>query len=608
MAENEETSLDGTFDYVQENIKNCSVCGDCEYAVYSEDYVNYIMKYDFDLSGQIALFEPDCVRVIASRYAVAYKKQSMGTESFRFGYNAIPKCYGLMQNTSIEATNVERIRRIPGLGMTGKDVIIGIVDTGIDYRNKLFRNNDGTTRISAIWDQTEPSAEGMLSGSGPSSGINMGYGTVYVKADIDSALQSDNPLEIVSETDDIGHGTFFASIAAGGLDIDNDFLGMAPECDIAVVKLKQAKKNLRDFYMINEAAICYQEDDIIEGIEFLLKVASILRKPIVILLGLGTSQGDHDGNSYLEEYIDRLSGFRGTAVVCSGGNELGSAGHYSSASVRTENIAGNISDADRVEIAVGRGERGFALEIWGQTPGIISVGITSPTGEIVQNIGANITSLNAGREINFLYEQTTVYIENILFEENSGDQLIFMRFTNPAEGIWTININRDMEVDTEYNIWLPIKQFLTSDTFFVRPEPNITLCSPANGHEILVAAGYNHRDNSIYPMSSRGFTRYGRRKPDVAAPSVNVYGAWKNNLYTTLSGTSVGAAHLAGAAALIFDWAITKGNYTNMFTGVMRQMIIRGAYRPSGEVYPNRSWGWGILDMAGIFEALRSNR
>lgn len=510
---------------------------------------------------------------------------------------------------------------------------------GIDYENPIFRKIDGSTRILALWDQeqrvrqtAETEEEGQtpvrFDAAGRENGrvrengepvtYVSGYGTVYTDEDINRALKSASPQEIVPSRDEIGHGTFITSIAAGGIDERNNFEGMAPDCDIAVVKLKQAKQNLRDFYGINPNAACYQEDDILSGIRFLLDVSDQAGKPMVILIGVGTSQGDHGGNSYLEQYIDRLGNFIWLAVVDAAGNELTHGGHYMSRN--PDNLSGVIQNSaetgsryaaregnpEIVEIAVGRDENDFTLEIWGQAPGILAVGIESPTGQIYDDRTTSAVDLIEGAEVRFLYEGTRVIVEDILMEESTGDQVVVMRFRAPAEGIWKLRIFQDPEIVNPYHIWLPIREFLSADTRFLSPEPDMTLCSPANSNLSITAGGYNHKDNSMYAQSSRGYTRTGRVKPDVAAPSVNVFGAWKNNIYMNMTGTSVGAAHLAGAVALILDWAVTKGNYSQINTRIMKQMIIRGAKREPGIKYPNRITGWGLLDVGGIFDALRT--
>ncbi len=612
--------------YIQESVQDCGVCGDCSRFAYDDEYANFIIRYDYNLAGALNIIQPDCVRIISSQYAIGYKKITERLSMGKYGYNSFPKCYGLMDSTSIDAVNVGRIRNIPGLSLTGRNVICGIIDTGIDYENPLFRNLDGTTRILALWDQSIPGSASYdsygrelnhVDGNGEAVSYVSGYGTVYTAEEINRALLTQNPEELVPSRDENGHGTFLSSIMAGGRDENNDFEGMAPDSLLAVVKLKQAKKNLRDFYGINPSADCYQEDDIMSGIRFLIDVADQENKPLVILLGLGTNQGDHRGNSYLEQYIDRLGNFIWIVVVDAAGNELTYGSHYQSRN--PDNISGDIpyisgrsmeisqqgQSPEIVEISVGEGETGFTLEVWGEAPGHLSVGIESPTGQIYSDRTTNAVNLEAGVEIRFFYENTKVILEDILIEESSGNQVVILRFQNPAAGIWKLRIMQDSEIVNPYDIWLPVRAFLSSETRFLSPEPNITLCSPANSNLSITSAGYDHVNGSIYARSSRGYTRDGRKKPDITAPSVNVAGAWKSNIYTNMSGTSVGAAHLAGAAALILEWAVDRGNYPEINTRIVKQMIIRGARRESGESYPNRITGWGYLDLEGVFDALR---
>ena len=140
---------------------------------------------------------------------------------------------------------------------TGYD---GFLDTGIDYQNPVFQHLDKTTRIAGIWDQT------IQSGTPPES---FDYGSHYTPDMINEALASEDPYSLVPSVDNNGHGTFLASIAAGSGDPDAQFIGAAPESVIAVVKLKQAKQYLRDYYFIPNTAPAFQENDIMLGMRYL---------------------------------------------------------------------------------------------------------------------------------------------------------------------------------------------------------------------------------------------------------------------------------------------------------------------------------------------------
>lgn len=151
---------------------------------------------------------------------------------------------------------------------------------GIDYMHPIFRYSDGSTRIIGIWDQT------IQTGETPEGIL---YGSEYTKAQIDQALKLDDPYQLVPTTDDIGHGTFMAGIAAGGEDVDNDFIGAAPRAAIAMVKLKEAKPYLKDYFRVREEAYAVQENDIMMGIKYLLNLSGRLNMPAVILITLGPS-------------------------------------------------------------------------------------------------------------------------------------------------------------------------------------------------------------------------------------------------------------------------------------------------------------------------------
>ena len=204
-----------------------------------------------------------------------------------------------------------------------------------------------------------------------------------------------------------------------------------------------------------------------------------------------------------------------------------------------------------------------------------------------------------------------MYAKRVVVENNSVDPFILLRFEKPATGIWRIEVTENYSsFPVGYDAWLPIRQFLGGNTRFSRPDPEVLLCEPANARGTITVAGYNHLDNSLYVESSRGYTRKGRIQPDFAAPAVRVAGLLAGGsgtrpLFVRRSGTSVGAALTAGAAALFFEWGIVRGNYYGMNTEVIRQILIRGARTVVDIAYPNPAWGWGVLDISRAFEVLR---
>ena len=502
-----------------------------------------------------------------------------------------------MDVSAVNDTGVNQIRNLPGLNLTGRGTIIGFIDTGIDYTNPLFRKPDGTTRIKAIWDQTEAAY-----GTTPDV---FGYGGEYSEEMINEALNSQNPYDIVPQRDENGHGTFMASLATGGEAPAEPFTGIATEADILVVKLKQAKTILREVNLINASSECYSEDDIIFGIKYLIDTAIRLNKPLIIYLGIGTNQGDHSGTNNLDLYIDTFVSLRGICIVAPVGNELGYRRHFSGGIINPEQ-----NTPESIEISVERPTKGFVMEIWSSAPALLEIEVLSPTGEIYDDISFLRDSLASWR---FLYEGTNLFIVNTVVEANSGDQVILLRFENPSQGLWTVNVkNRLTITNNVFDAWLPINQFTDGKVNFVRSNPDITLCSPGTCNGVITVAGYNHYTGALYTYSGRGYTRKGRIKPDLTAPAVNVQGAFSTSggagsrlLYTKKSGTSIGAALVAGIASLIMEWGIVRGNAVNSSTETIKQFLIRGARDEAGIDYPNNAWGWGVIDIYNSFENIR---
>jgi len=563
---------------------------ECLKRIMGEEYWDFIYEYGSDIANNINIYDIYCPQIIDDRFVSIYVEPQGRQLGLRgFSYTSIPKLYGLMELTSVENTGAIRLQNIRGFGLTGENVIIGFVDTGIDYMNKAFLTSTGQTRILSIWDQSDNT--GM-----PPDGLF--YGTEYTSADINEALDSENPLEIVPHMDENGHGTFLAGVACGTADTENAFASPAPESMIAMVKLKNAKKYLRDFYFVNENAQVFQENDIMLGVRYLKELAEKERKPIVIIVGLGTSLGDHAGGEPLGQVINEVGQIPGCCVVTCSGNEGNAMLHYEGEI--TEDI-----EYEDVEIKVGENEKGFTMEIWGQPPDIFSVGIVSPFGEVIEEIPARV---GESRKIDFLLENTVIDLDYNIVESGNGSQLIFLRFSNPTEGVWTIRVYGRNLLDGTYNVWLPLKEFLWSSTYFLKPSPNITITAPGNSMGVITVSAHNGVNEAYYQESGRGYTRLGNVKPDLSAPGVNVTGPSNNprveGEYTRKSGSSVSAALTGGVCAQFLEWGIVRGNEPYMKTAYIKNYLIRGARREAQRSYPNRQNGYGMVDAYQSFRIL----
>ena len=574
----------------------------CTNSVASEDFADFIAPYFTTPEEFIRSQGTDCIDFVNSTLAVVYVPLSTVTPSTytSYTYSAVPKLYSLLDVTSMDAAGITPAGELPVLNNQGAGVIVGFVDTGINYTDSLFRNVDGSTRIIGIWDQTNNSDNSNNIENEtvkPFSAFSALYGTQYTAEEINLALNSDNPASIVPTRDENGHGTFLASIAAGNRDERAGFSGAAPQASIAMVKLKPAKQYLRDFYLIQDGAEAYQENDIMMGVSYLYFLARKYSMPLVVCIPLGTNIGSHMGMSRLGQYLNQVSLSNGSAVITAAGNETGARHHFRA-------VMDASTDEVTAELRVGEREAGFSMELWAENMGVYTVGFISPTGEVAREISVPLRGENT---VSFLLEQTQITVYTQIADVSAGSQFIFMRFENPMSGIWRILIRNSLDIRETFHLWLPIRGFITDETYFLRPDPDTIITDPGNARYPITVTAYDHTKNSIYIHASRGYSLSGRIKPDLAAPGVNILGASvSGRRLTRMSGTSVSAAHLAGAAAILLNWGVLNANYPYLNTPVLKSIFVRGAQRNPALTYPNREYGYGTLDLHEAFLHLRN--
>lgn len=581
---------------------------DCSSLIVSEETGDYIIEYNSLYFEQIQRQDGVCISCINDTWCILYTNYP-GSRNINIqqGYYSVPKLYGLMDTTSFDASGITATLNQPLLNVRGQGVLIGFLDTGIDYLREDFKASGGRTRIAAVWDQTIQSVN-YEEDTGEAAGTEqydreqvqgmVQYGAVYTREDINAALAAEregqNPYDIVPSRDENGHGTFLAGVAAASETAD--YIGAAPEAEILMVKLKPAKKYLRDFYLLPEQVEAYSETDMMMGVRFLQQYAIREKKPLVICVGLGTASGSRTGALPFADLLNTLARQVNTVVVTCTGNEANNRTH-------TSGLAVSDTEPSEIEITVGADERGFVMEIWAESLDILSVAITSPSGERISRIPARI---DTGGVYNFLLERSQVAVNYRVVESASGYEVIFMRFINPAQGIWKIHVYSLTNIVGRYNAWLPLKQFLSGDTYFLNSNPSTTLTEPGAAERVISVGAYNHITDASYAASGRGYTATGLVKPDFVAPGVDVYGVRAGGGYTTRTGTSVAAAHAAGAAALLLTWGVTDGNLPYMGTNEVKSVLIRGAKRENNTVYPNNIYGYGKMDVIEAFYKLRT--
>ncbi|MFR3727895.1 S8 family peptidase [Lacrimispora sp.] len=501
----------------------------------------------------------------------------------RHPYSSFPTLYALTSTISLEKSGVNTVQQNPSLALFGSGVLVAIIDTGIDYRHPAFLNSDGTSRILSIWDQT------VQTGTIP---VDFNFGSEYSKEQINEALNSDDPLSIVPTTDPNGHGTAIASILAGSPNQEQSFSGVVPQAEFIIVKLKEAKQSLKAIYFVPESALCYQESDIILGARYAVNTAARFNRPLVICIAMGSSQGGHDGRGATSAYLDHLTLLPGIGTSVSAGNEGNAQRHYFNSTAAPPYY-------NDMELRVGSSDTMFSMEIWSYSPARLTIDISSPNRESTQPV---FPTLNQCRRFSFIFNQTTIYVNNIIFEEETGDQLILLRFSNPLPGIWYLRTQNPENEPFSFHSWLPAGSMLSNETFFLNSNPDTTITSPGNARHPLTVAAYNQNNDSILPESGRGYTRSGQIKPDISAPGFQITCAVPGNQYGTATGTGAAAAHAAGIIAMVFEWAIVRGNYLRMTGNDINRLMISGAFRSSAYSFPNNIWGYGQVDINQLFE------
>lgn len=469
------------------------------------------------------------------------------------------------------ATNISNPKGVYNL--TGRGILVGIIDTGIDYIHPDFIAQNLQTRIRFIWDQT-------LVGSPPEGFLT---GTEYTAQQINTALAQptrEAQLEVVPSQDQIGHGTAMAGIAAGnGRGSNGQYVGVAPECELVVVKVGPE----------GGTSDIPTSKDIMLGIKYVLEKGLQENKPVSLLLGVGSNIAAHDGRSVLERYIDQMSAVWKSNFVVGTGNQANKGSH---ASDRVNN-----NESQVVQFFIDRNLISYQCSIWKQFVDQIEIVVESPQGEQTESLGI----LTPNRA--FIFGNTVVMVNFSLASINSTRQEIFIWLQAITElgidqGIWTIILRGVDILDGSYNIWGSIIEDMTNQTRFLAEDPNITLTIPSTTYRVTSVAAFNGASSQLAPFSGRGYTAIGEIKPDIAAPGVNVMTASiePGSLYVSVSGTSAAAAFVAGAYAIVLQYSIVLLGEQYIYGESLKLYMLRNAKRlPVHAPYPNNQWGYGIL-------------
>lgn len=536
-----------------------------------------IVKY----SGDVLRVEAELgvqVEILGEGYAIITLQQEQIPQLYDFKeieYIEMPRRLALNLNQSLRSSCVTEVQRPEGLNLTGRGMLVGIIDSGIDYTHPDFRNPDGTSRILCLWDQT---ADGI-----PPQGFRQG--AEYNSDLLNQALASDQPYDIVPSGDEIGHGTAVAGIAAGnGSASGGRERGVAPEASLIIVKL--GIRGRQSFARTTE---------IMRAFKYILDQAEELGIPVAINLSYGTNDGSHDGNSLFERYIDDVSQRWKNAIVVASGNE-GSAGHHFSAVINTGEVM-------EVTFGVGESLSSLYMVLWKEFTDRFTVELILPsgisTGEIFPTESYTARNID-GVAVKVYYGQPTHYNEDqeVHFQIDERTAMI-------PQGIWRLRIRALDVVEGRFDIWLPTAEEVGRNTAFTQPSVETTITIPATAFNVISVGGYNAPIQAAAEFSGRGYTRaYVYVKPDLVAPAVGILSARAGGGYDTFTGTSMAAPFVTGAAALIMQWGIVMGNDPFLYGQRVKAFLQKGAVRSSRMSYPNPVWGYGSLCLSNSMSLL----
>ncbi len=477
------------------------------------------------------------------------------------------------------AAGTEYIYKNPYISPTGKDIIIVIIDSGINYLHPDFIKSDNTTKIISIWDQEstlKPPPEGYL------------FGSEFTREEINEYIKrNDSSLSV----DNIGTGTIAAGIAAGLGRGNSSYDGVAVDAELVVIKLKSYKDTFA------KGKINYEESDFLAGIKYALEVADRENKRMIINLTVGARSTSGIEVSILDSF-EELDG-SGRIVVCGAGNEGNTDIHYS----------GNIQMADKSQdIIIQVGEQvNLDITLCPIGPDKIGAAIISPGGEMSYVINYTPEPFVYRGRLNL--EDTSYEMRYIYPWIKSGNEELVISLKNIKPGIWTLRIFPEFIINGNYSVYLPNKNLISPQTRFTDSSSDATITLFGVIKKVITVGAYNDRTDSLWIGSSKGPVVKRQIKPDIVAPGVDIIGPYQNDAYNTATGTGVSSSVVAGIVAIMMSYIISQEEESRnlLFSEPLKTFLMLGATRKEIYTYPNMAQGYGILNLRNTLAAISNN-
>lgn len=502
---------------------------------------------------------------------------------------SLPKCFS-EDNDPNEPVPTDQ-RRPPQLKETGKNVVMGFIDWGLDFAHPDFLNPDGSSRILTIWDQ-RPNPD-------KAAPQPFGYGAVHTQQDINQALATTDPYKALNyfpaESDpanDGSHATHVTSIAAGNGQSKGP-VGIAPNADIIFVNMSTLSVPGQD--KLGDSV------SLAEAVRFIFDAAS--DAPCVINLSMGRHGEQHDGTTLIEQAFDNLLREKPNRAI------VQSSGNYYNRSIHT---AGRIRPGETVSfdwLIQETDKTPNQLEVWYSGKDVLDVEVTSPDGDISQRValGKRENLESDGKIVGRVYHRKQ--------EPNNHDNhLVVYLYPQAEAGEWKISLIAVDVLDGRFNSWIERDWGNAKNQSSFRKDDAIANCTTGticNGCRTIAVGAYNPHSPQMElgRFSSAGPTRDGRLKPDLVAPGVHILSARSapgnstspdRPLLIRKSGTSMAAPHVAGTVALIYEAA----KRPLQIEEVHRLLLGSTQWQANMETDTNR-YGSGYLDIEKAVEATR---
>lgn len=541
-----------------------------------------IVRYAESLDDVRRELEISVVELLAGYAIITIPQSLIGrlSEFPQIEYIEMPRGLFFAVTSGKSASCITPVQNLP-TGLFGAGVLVAVLDSGIDYSHPDFRNEDGTTRILDLWDQTiEASGD-----NAPPEGYAIG--TLYTQDQINEALNAKTRQErfvLVPSQDLSGHGTHVTGILAGnGRAQENAPKGVAPQSELLIVKLGASRGDSFP-----------KTTQLMQGLDFVVRRAIELQRPLSVNISFGNNYGSHANNSILEQYINDVSGLWKNTISIGSGNEGSSSRHHSGVLAQGE--------VQNVEMSVSSGEKTLNMQIWKNFYDDFDITIHAPG-----NTSSGTISRTAGKQ-QFILEETQIFLYYGEPTPYNRLQEIYIEMV-PApgsdfltEGIWRFEFTPHRIVTGDYYMWFPIAETVSSTTKFLRPSITTTLTVPSSASKAITVGAYDSDTDSLAFFSGRGYTLTGQIKPDLVAPGVNILSCAPNGGYTQKTGTSMATPFVAGAAALLMEWGIVRGFDSFLYGEKVKAYLIAGARQLDfAPEYPNPEVGFGALCLRDTF-------